>query len=224
MVADRVRRRGQRQRMLDLGRFHAGLSSTADAPSRQIGPQRDRRTRAGWTTSARPDRPAARPRCSSAVAMPLARRRARGRRYSRSSKASAIRSLTSRSPFPPRSEKRGRLSRRIVFSYYQNDNAGSRGGPWPSRTCSSMRRCLGSSKRPPTRGPTCWPRMNAVFPTGAGQFCTFKVHVDGEDLYRSYSMSSAPETGFRDGNHRQADVPAARCRTGCSTTSSRATR
>ena len=28
----------------------------------------------------------------------------------------------------------------------------------------------------------------------AGQFCTFKVHVDGEDLYRSYSMSSAPET------------------------------
>ena len=28
----------------------------------------------------------------------------------------------------------------------------------------------------------------------AGQFCTFKVHVGGEDLYRSYSMSSAPET------------------------------
>ena len=28
----------------------------------------------------------------------------------------------------------------------------------------------------------------------AGQFCTFRVHVDGEDLYRSYSMSSAPET------------------------------
>jgi len=28
----------------------------------------------------------------------------------------------------------------------------------------------------------------------AGQFCTFKVTVDGEDLYRSYSMSSAPET------------------------------
>jgi 3-ketosteroid 9alpha-monooxygenase subunit B len=28
----------------------------------------------------------------------------------------------------------------------------------------------------------------------AGQFCTFKVHVNGEDLYRSYSMSSAPET------------------------------
>lgn len=32
------------------------------------------------------------------------------------------------------------------------------------------------------------------FPYKAGQFCTFKVHVDGEDLYRSYSMSSSPET------------------------------
>ncbi|WP_067678639.1 ferredoxin--NADP reductase [Nocardia miyunensis] len=28
----------------------------------------------------------------------------------------------------------------------------------------------------------------------AGQFCTFRVHVDGRDLFRSYSMSSAPET------------------------------
>jgi 3-ketosteroid 9alpha-monooxygenase subunit B len=28
----------------------------------------------------------------------------------------------------------------------------------------------------------------------AGQFCTFKVTVGGEDLFRSYSMSSAPET------------------------------
>src|SRR6201986_1316385 len=28
----------------------------------------------------------------------------------------------------------------------------------------------------------------------AGQFCTFKVTVDGDELYRSYSMSSAPET------------------------------
>ncbi|WP_241385093.1 ferredoxin--NADP reductase [Rhodococcus sp. CH91] len=27
-----------------------------------------------------------------------------------------------------------------------------------------------------------------------GQFCTFRVNVDGTDLYRSYSMSSAPET------------------------------
>jgi 3-ketosteroid 9alpha-monooxygenase subunit B len=34
----------------------------------------------------------------------------------------------------------------------------------------------------------------APFPYKAGQFCTFKVRVDGEDLYRSYSMSSAPET------------------------------
>ena len=28
----------------------------------------------------------------------------------------------------------------------------------------------------------------------AGQFCTFRVHVDGRELFRSYSMSSAPET------------------------------
>jgi 3-ketosteroid 9alpha-monooxygenase subunit B len=28
----------------------------------------------------------------------------------------------------------------------------------------------------------------------AGQFCTFRVTVHGEELYRSYSMSSAPET------------------------------
>lgn len=28
----------------------------------------------------------------------------------------------------------------------------------------------------------------------AGQFCMFKVNVAGKDLYRSYSMSSAPET------------------------------
>ncbi|MEV0248116.1 ferredoxin--NADP reductase [Nocardia sp. NPDC050712] len=28
----------------------------------------------------------------------------------------------------------------------------------------------------------------------AGQFCTFRVPVDGKNLYRSYSMSSAPET------------------------------
>ncbi len=32
------------------------------------------------------------------------------------------------------------------------------------------------------------------FPYRAGQYCTFRVTVDGEDLYRSYSMSSAPET------------------------------
>lgn len=28
----------------------------------------------------------------------------------------------------------------------------------------------------------------------AGQYCTFRVRVDGEELFRSYSMSSAPET------------------------------
>src|SRR4051794_21298208 len=28
----------------------------------------------------------------------------------------------------------------------------------------------------------------------AGQFCTFRVRVDGADVLRSYSMSSAPET------------------------------
>lgn len=28
----------------------------------------------------------------------------------------------------------------------------------------------------------------------AGQYCTFRVRVDGEECYRSYSMSSAPET------------------------------
>ncbi|MBV9515746.1 MAG: ferredoxin--NADP reductase [Mycobacteriaceae bacterium] len=31
------------------------------------------------------------------------------------------------------------------------------------------------------------------FPYRAGQYCTFRVTVDGEELYRSYSMSSAPE-------------------------------
>jgi ferredoxin-NADP reductase len=33
-----------------------------------------------------------------------------------------------------------------------------------------------------------------LFAYRAGQFCTFRVHVDGEELLRSYSMSSAPET------------------------------
>jgi 3-ketosteroid 9alpha-monooxygenase subunit B len=32
------------------------------------------------------------------------------------------------------------------------------------------------------------------FPYRAGQYCTFRVTVDGEEHYRSYSMSSAPET------------------------------
>ncbi|MEU0542918.1 ferredoxin--NADP reductase [Nocardia sp. NPDC005978] len=34
----------------------------------------------------------------------------------------------------------------------------------------------------------------APIPYRAGQFCTFKVIIDGRALYRSYSMSSAPET------------------------------
>lgn len=33
-----------------------------------------------------------------------------------------------------------------------------------------------------------------LFAYRPGQFCTFRVHVDGEELLRSYSMSSAPET------------------------------
>lgn len=33
-----------------------------------------------------------------------------------------------------------------------------------------------------------------LFAYRAGQFCTFRVHVGGEELLRSYSMSSAPET------------------------------
>jgi 3-ketosteroid 9alpha-monooxygenase subunit B len=36
--------------------------------------------------------------------------------------------------------------------------------------------------------------QDGPFTYRAGQFCTFRVHVDGADLYRSYSMSSAPET------------------------------
>ena len=33
-----------------------------------------------------------------------------------------------------------------------------------------------------------------MFEYRAGQFCTFRVHVDGDEHLRSYSMSSAPET------------------------------
>lgn len=36
--------------------------------------------------------------------------------------------------------------------------------------------------------------QEAPFGYRAGQYSTFKVRVHGEDLYRSYSMSSAPET------------------------------
>jgi 3-ketosteroid 9alpha-monooxygenase subunit B len=37
--------------------------------------------------------------------------------------------------------------------------------------------------------------LSDLFAYRAGQFCTFKVRVGDEDLFRSYSMSSAPETG-----------------------------
>ena len=36
--------------------------------------------------------------------------------------------------------------------------------------------------------------LDQPFAHRAGQYCTFRVTVDGEELYRSYSMSSAPET------------------------------
>ncbi len=37
--------------------------------------------------------------------------------------------------------------------------------------------------------------LTELFGYTAGQFCTFRVHVDGQEQLRSYSMSSAPETG-----------------------------
>jgi 3-ketosteroid 9alpha-monooxygenase subunit B len=36
--------------------------------------------------------------------------------------------------------------------------------------------------------------LSELFHYQAGQFCTFRVHVDGEEQSRCYSMSSAPET------------------------------
>jgi 3-ketosteroid 9alpha-monooxygenase subunit B len=36
--------------------------------------------------------------------------------------------------------------------------------------------------------------LREVFRYRAGQFCTFRVHLDGEEHLRCYSMSSAPET------------------------------
>lgn len=36
--------------------------------------------------------------------------------------------------------------------------------------------------------------LAAMFRYRAGQFCTFRVHLDGDEQLRSYSMSSAPET------------------------------
>ena len=39
--------------------------------------------------------------------------------------------------------------------------------------------------------------LAATFRYRAGQFCTFRVPVGGEQYLRSYSMSSAPETTER---------------------------
>jgi NAD(P)H-flavin reductase len=36
--------------------------------------------------------------------------------------------------------------------------------------------------------------LEAVFRYQPGQFCTFRVHIDGDEQLRSYSMSSAPAT------------------------------
>src|SRR6476620_2961253 len=36
--------------------------------------------------------------------------------------------------------------------------------------------------------------LGATFRYLPGQFCTFRVHIDGDEYLRSYSMSSAPET------------------------------
>ncbi len=76
---------------------HAGLSSTAAAPSRQM-------ARSAITNSGRFDdisatrSPARTPRCSSVVAMPLASASSSAKVYSRSSKARAAGSLTSAHP------------------------------------------------------------------------------------------------------------------------------
>jgi 3-ketosteroid 9alpha-monooxygenase subunit B len=38
------------------------------------------------------------------------------------------------------------------------------------------------------------PELAETFRYRPGQFCTFRVHIDGDEQLRSYSMSSAPET------------------------------
>ena len=59
--------------------------------------------------------------------------------------------------------------------------------------CSTGPPWLGSSRRQPDAR-TFVLTPDEPFSYRAGQYCTFRVTVDGEDLYRSYSMSSAPET------------------------------
>jgi 3-ketosteroid 9alpha-monooxygenase subunit B len=38
------------------------------------------------------------------------------------------------------------------------------------------------------------PELHDLFRYRPGQFCTFRVHIDGDEVQRCYSMSSAPET------------------------------
>ena len=46
--------------------------------------------------------------------------------------------------------------------------------------------------------------LSETFRYRPGQFCTFRVRVDGVEQLRSYSMSSAPGRGRRPDGHRQA--------------------
>ncbi len=48
------------------------------------------------------------------------------------------------------------------------------------------------------------PELAEIFRYRPGQFCTFRVHIDGEEQLRSYSMSSAPETDDDADRHGQA--------------------
>jgi ferredoxin-NADP reductase len=41
------------------------------------------------------------------------------------------------------------------------------------------------------------PDLERTFAYAAGQFCTFRATIDGEEVVRSYSMSSSPDTGDR---------------------------
>jgi ferredoxin-NADP reductase len=81
----------------------------------------------------------------------------------------------------------------MIFSQSQNDRA---------RRTPQMATPRGFQRATVTRivPETADTRTYVLAPHGepfvyrAGQFCTFRVRVDGRDLLRSYSMSSAPET------------------------------
>ena len=104
-------------------RFHAGLIRTADAPSSQMA--RNAKTNSGRLDDMSATRsPARTPRCSRVVAMPLVRASSSDSVYSRSSKASAIASLTA-CPHPPLSASTMQLRiayhlSRMIFSNSQN--------------------------------------------------------------------------------------------------------